>query len=222
MSRLIFITLIFLSVFTLSAGELNSSEVRDKTKIRCGNLVYAGTRSAVCFANKFLSRVSTETQINVAKSFKDVKLNSKELFDTPFCVFSGGGNFSLSKAERDNLKKYLLNGGFILASPNCSNEKWDSSLRRIMKSIFPKNSFKKVPMDHPIFSLVYQVKALHLKNGGTAGVEGLFIGDRLVMVYSKEGLNDVGNAKGCCCCGGNEIKESQKMNVNILTYSLLH
>ena len=77
-------------------------------------------------------------------------------------------------------------------------------------------------MEHPIFSLVYKVTALHLKSGGTTRLEGLFIGERLVMVYSKEGLNDVSNAKGCCCCGGNEIKESQKMNVNILTYSLLH
>jgi hypothetical protein len=32
----------------------------------------------------------------------------------------------------------------------------------------------------------------------------------------------VGNAKGCCCCGGNEIRNSALVNVNILTYALLY
>jgi hypothetical protein len=26
---------------------------------------------------------------------------------------------------------------------------------------------------------------------------------------------------GCCCCGGNEIRNSQKVNANILAYALL-
>lgn len=56
----------------------------------------------------------------------------------------------------------------------------------------------------------------------TAFVEGLEINGRLVMVYSKDGLNDVSNAKGCCCCGGNMIVESVAVNVNVFTYSLLY
>ncbi|MCM8533671.1 MAG: DUF4159 domain-containing protein [Lentisphaeraceae bacterium] len=214
--------LILLLTFGAYAEELDSNGVLNKSKIVCGNLVYSGTQSSVCFASKFLTRVTTETTIPVLRSFKDVKLSSSDLFETPFCVFSGEGNFTLSKEEKANMKKYLSEGGFILASPGCSNKKWDSSLRQLFKGLFPENSFKKIPKEHPIFSLVYDVKALNLKSGGTANLEGLFLNDKLVMVYSKEGLNDVKNAKGCCCCGGNEIKESQQMNVNILTYALLH
>jgi hypothetical protein len=43
-----------------------------------------------------------------------------------------------------------------------------------------------------------------------------------VMIYSKEGLNDVSNAKGCCCCGGGMIMESVTVNVNAFTYALLY
>ena len=222
MKKWTLILLILCSGSSFMAKELSSSRLRQKEKIRCGNLVYAGTRSSVCFANKFLSRIETESNIKSTHHFKDVKLGSKELFTTPFSIMSGEGSFSLSKQERKNLKLYLQNGGFILSSPNCSNEKWDDAFRRLMKDMFPKNKMKKIPMTHSIFSLVYKVKTLHLKNGGTASVDGLFIDGRLVMVYSKEGLNDVGNAKGCCCCGGNEIKESQKVNVNVFTYALLH
>ena len=53
-------------------------------------------------------------------------------------------------------------------------------------------------------------------------LEGLELDGRLVLIHSVEGLNDVHNAKGCCCCGGNEILESARVNVNIFTYVLLN
>ena len=59
-------------------------------------------------------------------------------------------------------------------------------------------------MSHAIFSLVNAIPRLTDKHGKGAVLEGLEINGRLVMVYSKEGLNDVANAKGCCCCGGNK------------------
>jgi len=60
------------------------------------------------------------------------------------------------------------------------------------------------------------------KKGNAAFVEGLEIDGRLVMIYSKDGLNDVANAKGCCCCGGNMIVEAVLVNVNAFVYALLY
>jgi Domain of unknown function (DUF4159) len=115
-----------------------------------------------------------------------------------------------------------MNGGFVLSSPGCSDSNWDASLRKELKLTFPEYQLVKVPMSHPIFSTVKEIGRLTDKSGKTTQVEGLEINGRLVMVYSKDGLNDVGNAKGCCCCGGNMIMESAAVNVNILTYSLLY
>jgi hypothetical protein len=53
-------------------------------------------------------------------------------------------------------------------------------------------------------------------------LEGLEINGRLVLVYSKEGLNDVSHAEGCCCCGGNEISKPALVNVNIFTYAVVY
>ena len=58
--------LILLMTVSAFAEELNSNQVLAKSKIQCGNLVYSGTKSSVCFANKFLSRVATETSINLS------------------------------------------------------------------------------------------------------------------------------------------------------------
>ena len=194
----------------------------DLTKLQCGNLVYAGTKSSICFADKFLSDVAANTNLNVGKNFVPVRLDADNVFDFPFCVWSGEADFSLTKKERDNLRKYLLNGGFILSSPGCSDPNWDTALRKELKLIFPEYKMVKLPMSHPVFSTVNQVTRLTDKHGGQAYVEGMEVNGRLVMVYSKDGLNDVSNAKGCCCCGGNMIVEAVLVNVNVFTYALLY
>ena len=194
----------------------------DMTQILCGNLIYQGTKSSLCFSDKFLTDVARETNLRVSTSFFPVKLETDALFDTPFCVFSGDKTFNLTQKERDNLKKYLLNGGFILASPSCSDENWDKAFRREIKVCFPDKNLTRIPMTHPIFSIVKEIPRLTDKYGKPTLIEGLEIDGRLVMVYSKDGLNDVMNAKGCCCCGGNQISECVPVNINVLTYALLY
>lgn len=190
--------------------------------VPCGNLIYAGNRSSVCFADKFLADTAAATTVKVEKRFRAVRLDADNVFELPFCVFSGEDAFALTERERKNLRHYLLNGGFLLSSPSCSNEAWDQSLRKEIGLALPEYKLTKIPMTHPVFSVLNKLDTLKCKNGNTALLEGLEVNGRLVMIHSKEGLNDVGNATGCCCCGGNEILQSAEMNVNILTYVLLY
>jgi hypothetical protein len=194
----------------------------DLTRIQCGNLVYATNRSSVCFADAFLGDVAKQTSLDVGKSFVPVKAESESLFDFPFLIWSGQDSFNLTQKERDNLRKYLTNGGFILSSPGCSDTNWDKSLRRELQLIFPDKKLDKIPMTHPLFSTALNIPRLTDKGGKAQLVEGLEINGRLVMVYSREGLNDVKNAKGCCCCGGNEIMQAAQVNLNALVYALLY
>jgi len=194
----------------------------DPTRLQCGNLVYCGNKSSVCFADRFLTDVARQTNLRVTTNFCPVKLDSDALFDCPFCVMSGNETFTLSQRERDNLKKYLMNGGFLLASPGCSDEKWDKSFRQELKIIFPEYALTKIPMKHPVFSVVHEIPRLTDKHGKQVMLEGMEINGRLVLVYSSEGLNDVERAKGCCCCGGNEIVNPVRVNVNVFTYALLY
>jgi hypothetical protein len=191
-------------------------------RIQCGNLIYAGNQSSVCFADRFLTEVGLQTTLKAEEKFSPVRLDSDDLFRYPFCVMSGNEHFSLSQKERERMRKYLMNGGFLLASPGCSDVNWDKSFRDELKLIFPEHALKPIPMSHPIFSVVNRIPQLTDKKGKTVMLEGLEINGRLVMVYSKEGLNDVANAKGCCCCGGNEITQPARVNVNVFTYALLY
>lgn len=211
--------------FLLSAWFVHAAEPAvdwNSETIRCGNLSYGDSQTSVCFADAFLKEAATRTGLNISSGLSKIALGSDQVFTTPFCIFTGEGNFVLKDSERANLKKYLENGGFILASPGCSNAEWNTAFRREIALSITGVQMKTIPMDHDLFSTVHKISSLHLKNSGTATLQGIFVNGRLAMVYSPEGLNDVKNAKGCCCCGGNEIKEAGQVNVNAVAYALLH
>jgi hypothetical protein len=189
--------------------------------VECANLIYAGTKSSVCFSEEFLSAVAAETSICTARKFKPVKLAEKEVFKFPFAVMTGEGAFSLTEDERKNLKAYLEKGGFLLASAGCSSKEWSDSFKREIEAVFPERKLSEVSMEHPIFRTVYDVKRLDTKGVVDAKLFGVTAGGKLVMIFTPDGLNDTGTMHGCCCCGGNEIKNAQKVNANILGYALL-
>ena len=188
--------------------------------IECANLIYAGTKSSVCFSEEFLSAVAADTTVSTARRFKPVKLSEKEVFRFPFAVMTGEGSFTLTDDERKNLKLYLEKGGFLLASAGCSSKEWDASFRREMELVLPGRKLAELPMDHAVFRTVHEIKRLETKQQD-AKLQGVAVGGKTTVVYSPDGLNDTATMHGCCCCGGNEIKNSQKVNANILVYALL-
>ena len=210
--------LVLLLLTVLRSG---SAEEATGESVECANLIYAGTKSSVCFSEVFLSTVASETSINTSRKFKPVKLADKEIFHFPFAVITGEGAFTFTDDERKNLKQYLDKGGFLLASAGCSSKEWGDSFAHEIESLFPNQKLAEVPMDHPIFRTVFEVQQLDMSHGGVAKLYGLTINGKIVLVYSPDGLNDTGTMHGCCCCGGNEIKNSQKVNANILAYALL-
>ena len=188
--------------------------------VQCGNLIYAGNKTSRCFSDEFLSTVQQKTSISTSRRFRAVRLDSEELFQFPFVVMTGEGNFTLTSKERENLKKYVAGGGFLLASAGCSSETWDKSFRKEMTQTF--GEMKPIPMQHPIFSTVFPIKTLAAGKKPTKGhLEGITNNDKLVVVYSADGLNDSSNSRGCCCCGGSELGNALQINANILAYALL-
>lgn len=206
-----------------TAAVILPAELREGAEvIQVANLIYAGSKSSVCFSSKFLTSLAQDSHIDTDPQFAPVRLASSTLYDFPFSIMTGEGTFTLTEQERKNLADYLTKGGFVLVSAGCSSQEWNRSFRSEIARIFPDLPLKKLAMDHPLFRTVFKVTGITLKNGGTTQLEGLEINGRIVLVYSAEGLNDTPSVKGCCCCGGNEIKNSHEINVNIFAYAVLH
>lgn len=190
--------------------------------VRAGNLIYAGDQTSVCFSDRFLTTVETESGINTEKRMHAVHLSqADELMATPFVIMNGQNAFTLQEAERANLKKYLEGGGFLLASAGCSSEQWSAAFRRELQAVLGADCFTPVGLDHPLFHTLFDLGTLELKHGGTPTFEGIVRDGRLVCLFSKEGLNDTEHTQGCCCCGGNEVRQAEEVVADALVYALV-
>jgi hypothetical protein len=222
LSLLIFL---FLATLPARAASTNTTSAPSTTDsageaIECANLIYAGTKSSVCFSEEFLTAVAADTSIKTSRKFKPVKLAEAEVFHYPFVVMTGEGAFTLTDEERKNLKAYLEKGGFLLASAGCSSKEWGSSFEREMQQLFPDRKLEPLAKEHPAFHTVHDITRLQTK-AADAQLRGLTLGGKTVVIFSPDGLNDTSTMHGCCCCGGNEIQNARQVNANILAYALL-
>jgi hypothetical protein len=190
--------------------------------VQVANLVYAGTKSSRCFADYFLVKAEQETSISTSRRFHSVKLGSDDIFGFPLLIMTGEGDFQLTDQERQFLRRYIERGGFLLASAGCSSNEWDRAFRREMALVFPKNELREIGMNHPVFHTVYDIPRLEARHGRPRPVVGVTVGGRLGVLYSQDGLNDTEHTTGCCCCGGNELVNAIKINVNVLAYALTY
>jgi len=190
--------------------------------VQVANLVYAGTKSSRCFADHFLVKAEKETTIATSRRFHAIKLHSTDIYEFPLLIMTGEGDFQLSDAERQSLRRYVERGGLLLASAGCSSTPWDRAFRREMVTVFRDQKLQPVDMQHPMFHTVYEIKDLRTKHGRPRPLEAVSIGGRLGVIYSQDGLNDTEHTQGCCCCGGNELLNAAEINVNILAYALMY
>ncbi len=215
------------ALFTVAAQTAvaqDANDADDTSIVHCANLTYADGKTAKCFANAFLTEIGKRTHIKAAPEFSDVHLESADLFEHPFAVMSGAGSFTLTKAQRKNMRDYLTRGGFLVASPGCSDRAWGQSFKREIGQVFPSVKLRTLDMKHPVFQTVFKItKLVGKRAGSTPTLQGLELDGRIVLVYTDDGLNDTANAGGkCCCCGGNEIRNAKQVNVNLLAYALTH
>ncbi|NQV19674.1 MAG: DUF4159 domain-containing protein [Armatimonadetes bacterium] len=77
-----------------------------------------------------------------------VKPADSKIFEFPFVFMTGHGNITFSEKDAENLRKYLLQGGFLLADDDYG---MDESFRREIQKVFPEKELIELPVNHEIF-----------------------------------------------------------------------
>ncbi len=74
---------------------------------------------------------------------------------TPVLFLSGRDSFRLTPAQRQELRQYVEQGGFLFADACCGGENFDRAFRAEMREIFPEAGYELKPLDaqHPIWSI---------------------------------------------------------------------
>jgi hypothetical protein len=139
-----------------------------------------------------LSAVRSRTTLRVATSEKVVTLSDDELWNVPYLYMTGHGNVHWSERDVATLRRFLQQGGFLHADDNYG---MDASIRRELARLFPGEPLVEVPLDHPIYHLVYDfprgIPKIHAHDEKPAQGFGIFLDGRLVVYYSYQ--SDLGD-----------------------------
>ncbi len=155
------------------------------------------------YANKtslpnLISFCNQALHTNFAPDEATVELDQPELLSYPFLHMTGHGNVSFSSQEAQNLRRYLVGGGFLHIDDNYGLDKF---IRPEMKKVFPELEFVELPFSHPIYHQKYQfpkgLPKVHEHDGKRPQGFGLVYKGRLVCFYTFEcdlgnGWEDVG------------------------------
>lgn len=116
-----------------------------------------------------------------------VEVGSAELFNYPFVHMTGHGNVVFSDAEAENLRNYLIGGGFLHIDDNYGI---DPYVRTAMKKVFPEQDFVELPFEHEIYRQQFTFRnglpKVHKHDEKEPQGFGLFWEDRLVVFYTYE------------------------------------
>ncbi|MDH7598063.1 MAG: DUF4159 domain-containing protein [Sedimentisphaerales bacterium] len=102
-------------------------------------------------------RLSQLTSIQVNPEPLILELTDPRLKDYPFIYIVEPGRLLFSEQEVTALRNYLLNGGFLMVDDFWGEAEWSNFYTQI-KRVFPDREPVELPLDHPIFHIVFDLK----------------------------------------------------------------
>lgn len=119
--------------------------------------------------------------------YATVDVGSADLFNYPFVHMTGHGNVVFSDQEAENLRQYLIGGGFLHIDDNYG---MDPYVRVAIKRLFPDQELIELPFEHPVYKQAFAFKnglpKIHKHDDLPPQGFGIFWEGRLVIFYSYE------------------------------------
>jgi hypothetical protein len=119
-----------------------------------------GNRWATDFPDSDLNfsyRLQQLTSLKVNPDPISMRLTDPRLFDHPFIYIIEPGGLVFSDEEVAALRRYLLNGGFLMVDDFWGDSEYENFRREIAR-VFPDREPAELPLEHPIFQCVYRLK----------------------------------------------------------------
>ncbi len=195
-----------------------------QAQIKIAKLKYGG--GGDWYANKtalpnLIKYCNEQFSMNLSAEEDAVEVGSRDLFSYPYLYMTGHGNVVFSTEEAQNLRNYLIAGGFLHIDDNYGLDKF---IRLELKKVFPELELVELPFTHPIYHQKFNfpkgLPKIHEHDGKPAQGFGLLYEGRLVVFYSFE--CDLGNGwEDQRIHNDPETKrqEALQMGANIIAYS---
>lgn len=160
---------------------------------------------------------------NISKEVPFVEAGSSSIFNYPFVHMTGHGNVVFSSAEVENLRNYMLGGGFLHIDDNYG---MDEFIRVELKKIFPNQELVELPTNHPIFNQKFKFNGLpkiHEHDDKRAQAFGIIVDGRLVCLYTYQtDLGDGWEDQEVHNDPPEKRKQALQMGANILMFAFFN
>lgn len=157
----------------------------------------------------------------ISQKPETVDAGSTDIFQYPFIHMTGHGNVFFNQYEAENLRNYLISGGFLHIDDNYGMEPY---LTKELNKVFPEQDLVELPASHPIFNCFYKfpngLPKIHEHNGKRPQAFGIFYEDRLVLLFTFE--SDLGDGWEDELVHNDPIEvreKALKMGANIVKYA---
>ncbi len=144
----------------------------------------------------------------------------EDMLETPVLLVSGREALELTAEQKQNLKQYVSQGGFIFAEACCGGEGFDKAFRQLMKELFPDSAFRLLPPEHAIWFAQERVAPEHMRP-----LYGIDACCRTSVVYSPKDLSCLWELSrgeretGYPQAVKDEIKAGLAIGANVLAYA---
>ena len=166
---------------------------------------------------------NTNLNTNIDPLYDEIEVGNLSIFQYPWVHLTGHGNVVFSPKEENNLRNYLISGGFLHISDNYG---LDPFIKKEMKKVFPEIDFVELPLNHEIYETPYAFKnglpKIHEHDDNSPLGLGLIYEGRLVCFYDFECDLGDGWEDEEVHNDSEEIRtKALKMGANILSYALM-
>ena len=144
----------------------------------------------------------------------------------PVLLLNGVRTLRLNASQMAALRDYVLRGGMVVCDSLAGSPYFYESAKKLFTEAFPDSVFRTVPLDHPLYHMVYDVDTVSYPKNLDSKVpflEGIYIGSRIGVLVSKYGLG----------CGWDDhevpllkqaiyydVASANKLGVNIVAYAI--
>ncbi len=180
---------ILVLIFLFTSASLQAQEGMKLALLKYNGGDYYANPTALPNLAKFCNK---EINTHLEGDYETVEVSSAEIFNYPFLHMTGHGNVIFNDQEAENLRIYLIGGGFLHIDDNYG---MDPYIRVAMKKVFPELEFIELPFEHEIYHQKFDfnkgVPKIHKHDDKPAQGFGLIWEGRVICFYSYE--SDLGD-----------------------------
>lgn len=182
---------------------------------------------------RILEDIRNVSGLEINTNKKLIAPTLEQLVDYPFIFMHGRNQFSFTQQQRDDIRKYLENGGMIFAESICSSAAFTDSFRKEMVQILGAGVLGEIPANHELWtdrrygptldSVTLRVKDQNgdFKDTVTAPrMEGVVFDGRMAVIFSPYDISCAMENTTVSNCDGYVREDALQIASNIIFYSL--